>query len=183
MGDLMSHSLICVGTILGVHGLKGALTVYSDTRPAAGIADYECWHLGETSSVTMAFDVKRCWEHGKGMLVELEGVTTREQAESLKKMKIWVSREAIEVDEDEILWEDLIDCKVYAEGVLLGEVTALEAYGAQDILCVTTLPEMERQGEWLLPFTEDVIQSLDVDEGRIDVTLLDGMDACFTPKS
>ena len=180
----MSDQLLCVGTILGAHGLKGTLTVYSDTRPASGIAGYSFWYLGISPGKTKSYAVLRCWEHGKGgMLAELEGVTTREQAESLKKLKIWVAREAVAVDDDEYLWEDLINCEVYAKGVLMGIVVALEAYGAQDILCIHTLKDMDVQGEWLIPFTEDVVQSLDLEARRIDIHLLEGMDACFTPKS
>jgi len=180
----MTDTLICVGTILGVHGLKGTLTVYSDTRPASGIAGYSCWHLGMDADSAKAYTVDRCWQHGnKGMLVELEGVNTRTQAEQLKKIKIWVSTDEIEVDDDEYLWDELLDCAVYVDDKLIGSVKALEAYGAQDIIVVKTSERADVQGEWMLPFTEDVIQVVDMENRRIDVCLLDGMDACFTPKS
>ncbi|MDQ6967250.1 MAG: ribosome maturation factor RimM [Mariprofundaceae bacterium] len=180
----MTDTLVCVGTILGVHGLKGTLTVYSDTRPASGIAGYSCWYLGMTAESVKAYSVGRCWQHGnKGMLAELEGVTTRTQAEQLKKIKIWVSTDEIEVGDDEYLWEALLGCDVYVEGRLTGSVVALEAYGAQDIIVVKTSVSAEVQGEWMLPFTEDVIQLVDMENRRVDVCLLDGMDACFTPKS
>jgi len=180
---MKSDTLIHVGTILGVHGLKGTLTVYSDTRPASGIAGYSCWYLGASPSTAKAHAVERCWQHGKGVLAELEGVNNRTQAEALKKTKIWVELDAIEVDDDEYLWEELIDCQVYAAEVLLGRVSALEEYGAQDIMLVRSLPDAKEQGEWMLPFTEDVVQMVDLDARRVEVTLLDGMDACFTPKS
>ncbi|MDQ6957274.1 MAG: ribosome maturation factor RimM [Mariprofundaceae bacterium] len=180
----MTDTLICVGTILGVHGLKGTLTVYSDTRPASGIAGYSCWHLGMDANSAKPYSVSRCWQHGnKGMLAELEGVNTRTQAEALKKIKIWVATDEIDVDDDEYLWEALLDCAVYVDDKLIGSVQALEEYGAQDILVVKTSKHADVQGEWMLPFTEDVIQMVDMEERRVDVCLLDGMDACFTPKS
>jgi len=179
----MSKDLLYVGTVLSPHGLKGTFTLYSDTRPASGIAGYSCWYIGSTPTDAKEYAVKRCWQHGKGMLVDLDVVTTREVAESLKKHNIYVTRDEIEVDDGEYLWEDLVGCHVYAGDELLGEVTALEAYGAQDILCVKSLPSMLKQGEWMLPFIEDTIQTLDLDAKRIDIELLEGMDACFTPKS
>ncbi|PCI42224.1 MAG: 16S rRNA processing protein RimM [Proteobacteria bacterium] len=180
----MTDTLICVGTILGVHGLKGTLTVYSDTRPASGIAGYSCWHLGMTADAAKAYTVGRCWQHGnKGMLAELEGVTSRAQAEQLKKIKIWVSADEIDVDDDEYLWEELVGCDVYVDNRLIGSVLALEEYGAQDILVVKAPKDAAVQGEWMLPFTEEVIQLVDMQERRVDACLLDGMDACFTPKS
>ncbi|MDX8398152.1 MAG: ribosome maturation factor RimM [Mariprofundaceae bacterium] len=174
----MSNSLVCVGAILGVHGLKGTLTVYSNTRPASGIAGYSCWYLGATEQLAKAFPVRRCWQHGKGVLVELEGVDNRDQAEALKKQKIWVSSDEVEVDEDEFLWKDLIGCEVYQQETLLGSVLSLEDYGAQDILAVKG-----EAGEWMLPFTEQIVETVDLDKRRIDVCLLEGMEACFTPKS
>jgi len=179
----MSDTFVCVGTVLGVHGLKGMLTVYSDTRPASGIAGYSCWKIGNSAAVAKPYQVLRCWQHGKGTLAELEGVNSREQAEALKQSKIWVATADIEVDEDEYLWDELVGCDVYSQGDLLGQVTALEAYGAQDILTIASPESASVRGEWMLPFTEDVIECIDMDERRIDVILLEGMDACFTPKS
>jgi len=179
----MSNNLLYVGMLLSPHGLKGTLSLYSDTRPASGIAGYSFWYIGTSQDNVKKYAVKRCWQHGKGMLVELEHVETREQAAALKQYKIYVSRDEVEIGDDEYLWEDLMGCQVYGNGELLGEVTALEAYGAQDILCVKSLPNMMKQGEWMLPFIEDTIQALDLDAQRIDIELLEGMDACFTPKS
>jgi len=178
----MSKDLLYVGTVLSPHGLKGTFSIYSDTRPASGIAGYSSWSIGFSADMVKPYAVERCWQHGKGMLVDLVEVSTREQAESLKKQNIYVSRDEVDVDDDEYLWEDLVGCHVYASDVLLGEVKALEAYGAQDILCVKSLSDMEKQGEWMLPFIEDTILSLDVDGKRIDIELIEGMDACFTPK-
>jgi len=179
----MLKSLLYVGKVLSPHGLKGTFALYSDTRPASGIAGYSFWYIGHSEADAKNYAVDRCWQHGKGMLANLQGVDTRALAESLKQQNIYVARDEVEVDAGEYLWEDLIGCHVYAADELLGEVTALEAYGAQDILCVKSLPSMLKQGEWMLPFIEDTIQTLDLDEKRIDIELLEGMDACFTPKS
>jgi 16S rRNA processing protein RimM len=116
-------------------------------------------------------------------LVELDGVHERNQAELLKRSKIWVKRDEIDVQDDEYLWDTLIGCDVFHGDMLLGKVVALEEYGAQDILVVRTDTSAPIQGEWMLPFTEDVIMHVDEDSQRVDVQLLDGMDACFTPKS
>ena len=105
-------------------------------------------------------------------------------AELLAGMKIWILADEIEVDEDEYLWQDLIACEVVQEdGQLLGSVTALEEYGAQDILTVHTPDGAAQPGEWMLPFIEDVIIEVDIEARRITVSLPEGMEACFTPKS
>jgi len=137
-----------------------------------------------TAESAKPYSVQRCWQHGnKGMLAELEGITTRTQAEQLKKIKVWVSVDEIDVGDDEYLWEALLGCAVYVDDKLIGSVKALEEYGAQDILVVEASGDADVQGEWMLPFTEDVIQLVDMENRRVDVCLLDGIDACFTPKS
>jgi len=179
----MSEHLLRVGTVLGAHGLKGTISVYSDTRPSLSIAGYSCWYIGVSESSAQAYGVCRCWQHGKGVLATLAGINTRDAAETLKKMAIFVSRDEVEVEDDEYLWQDLIGCEVHSKHRTLGTVTTLESYGAQDILCVRTLDDADIQGEWLLPFTEDVVLSIDLEKSMIEIQLLDGMDACFTPKS
>ena len=118
------------------------------------------------------------------MLVELDGITDCNQAEKLKGLKIWVPNDAVEVDDDEYLWQAMIGCTVVLDhsGEKLGTVTALEEYGAQDILSVATAEGAEIKGEWMIPFIENVIVEVDLDEARITVNLPEGMDACFTPK-
>jgi len=165
------------------HGLKGALTIYSHTRPAIGIAGYSFWWLGSTPEAATRFKVQRCWQHGRRILAELDGVADVDAAEALAGRKIWVPVSEVEVDEEEYLWQDLIGCDVVlTDGELLGSVTALEEYGAQDILTVHTSEGAARTGEWMLPFIEDVILDVDIGARRITVNLPEGMDACFTPR-
>ncbi|MDQ6966211.1 MAG: ribosome maturation factor RimM [Mariprofundaceae bacterium] len=172
-----------VGVIQKAHGLKGALTVYSHTRPAIGIAGYSFWYLGSSEQSVTRYQMIRCWQHGRRILAELQDVVGIHAAEKLEGLKIWVPASEVEVDEEEFLWQDLIGCAVIQEnGDLLGEVSALEEYGAQDIITVQTPDSAMQQGEWMLPFIEQVILDVDLDAKRITVALPEGMDACFTPR-
>jgi len=181
---MVRNKYLHVGDILGAHGLKGALIVYSHTRPADAVAGYSCWWLGERAETAKYYPVKRCWQHGKRILVELEGVTDCSSAEMLKNMKIWIPVSEVKADEDEYLWEELIGCQVVQQDrdAFLGTVIALEEYGAQDNLRVKTSDDADVQGEWLIPFTEQIVMSVDLDADVIVVDLPEGMDACFTPR-
>jgi len=181
---MVRNRYLHVGDILGVHGLKGTLTVYSHTRPADAVAGYSCWWLGETSETAKSYTLKRCWQHGKRMLAEIEGVTDCISAEAFKGLKIWISVDEVKADEDEYLWEELIGCKVLRQGSdeLLGTVAALEEYGAQDNLLVKTADGSELQGDWLIPFTEQIVAEVNLDDGVIVVDMPEGMDVCFTPR-
>jgi len=171
-----------VGAVHKPHGLKGALIVYSHTRPAIGIAGYSFWWLGDSPASAERYKVKRCWQHGRRILAELQDVSDVGAAEKLVGSHIWVPAENVEVGEDEYLWQDLVGCEVRCtDGSLLGSVIALEEYGAQDILTVRTPDDVDKPGEWMLPFVEPVVRDVDIETRCITVELPEGMDACFTP--
>ncbi|MDQ6995957.1 MAG: ribosome maturation factor RimM [Mariprofundus sp.] len=177
---MLHPTFLHVGDILGPHGLKGALIVYSHTRPASAVAGYSCWRVGASAETANTYDVTHCWQHGKRMLAEIAGIEDCNKAETLKGLKIWVPAEEVETDEGEYLWDELIGCEVRACGQSLGTVIALEEYGAQDNLVVKTHTEAVEQGEWLIPFTEEIIIEVDLDKGLIAIDMPEGMDACFT---
>ena len=173
-----------IGDILNPHGLKGSLIVFSHTRPVNAVAGYLRWYLGKTEDHVVAYTVKDCHQHKKRILAKLEGIDSIEQAETLKGMKIWVAEEDVAVEDDEYLWQELIGCTVYNQhDEVLGVVSNLHEFGAQDILEIHTTDDAEISGEWLLPFIEDVIMDVDIENRTIEVELLEGMDACFAPKS
>jgi len=173
-----------IGEILRPHGLTGAVTVYSHTRPAIGIAGYSFWWLGDAPEDARRYRVARCWRHGRRILACLEGVDDVEGAGALRGLKVWIPADEVALDEDEYLWADLIGCEVVREdGRPLGQVIALSDFGAQDILRVRGVDDAGHRGEWMLPFIEDVIVDVDAGARRIVVRLPEGMEACFTPRS
>jgi 16S rRNA processing protein RimM len=68
-----------------------------------------------------------------------------------------------ELQPDEYYWSDLIGLSVFDEsGRLLGRVIRILPTGADDLLV------LERDGrEILLPFLEEVVQSIDLEAGRV----------------
>ncbi len=163
--------------------MHGAIRIRSLTRPPLGIADYPRWWIGRHSARSEDHRVVRCWRHGRAVLALLEGVSDRSQADALRGLRIFVplaeARRA--AAPDETLWHDLVGCRVITvDGAPLGRVTKLEDYGASDILVVY---DDTHEGEWMIPFTEEMIIRADIATRTITVSLLEGMDACFTPSS
>jgi len=157
--------------------------VFSHTRPVDAVAGYLCWYLGKTEDAVQKYVVKGCHQHKKRILAKLEGIDSIEDAETLKGLKIWVHEEDVEVDEGEYLWQELIGCTVRnQDDEVLGTVSNLHEYGAQDILEVKTIPDARVSGEWMLPFIEDVVLDVDLENKTIQIEQLEGMEACFTPK-
>jgi len=178
-----NQALIHVADINGVHGLKGALIIYSHTRPAQAVAGYSRFYMGKHAEEAFASDtikMVRCQRHGQRILLQLESIHTPEQAQALLGNKLWIKREEITVDEDEYLWDDLIGMQASNadDGSVLGMITDIHEYGAQDTLIISS-----EQGEWMIPFIDEVVIAVDDEQNIIQIHLLEGMEACFTPKS
>ena len=83
------------------------------------------------------------------------------------------TRENCDLDKNEFFWFDLIDCKVYENDLLLGQVKDIHRYPISDYLEITTsslLVEKELPKTFLLPHLfEQYILSVDIDKKEIKV--------------
>ena len=152
---------ICVGAIAGAFGVRGEVWLKSFTADPRAIADYGPLS-SEDGRQTFTLSLTRPVTGGFG--ARLSGVTTREQAEALKGITLWVARSALpSLPDDEFYHADLIGLAVFDPGgAPLGQVRAIHDHGAGDILEVAG-----PQGVLLLPFTRAVVPTVDIAAGRI----------------
>jgi 16S rRNA processing protein RimM len=153
---------VCLGTIVGVHGVRGNVRIKSFTAQPADIAAY-----GAVSDESGArrFVVTVLGEARGAVLAKLSGVADRDAAEALRGIRLYVPRTALpKTNEDEFYHADLIGLPVETrEGAALGRVSAVHNFGAGDILEL-------RDGagrELLLPFSDAVVPEIDLKSGRI----------------
>ena len=154
---------VCLGVIVGVHGVRGTVRVKPFTESPEAIGDYG--PVGDAAG-------RRSWNlrvHGmhKGVvLCSLEGVADRDMALALKGTQLYVERAALpEVEEPDTFYHaDLIGLRVVdPDGRDLGTVAAVQDFGAGDLLEIRA-PD---GAEWLLPFTVEAVPEIDVAGGRI----------------
>jgi 16S rRNA processing protein RimM len=153
---------VCLGTIVGVHGVQGAVRIKSFTAEPADVAAY-----GAVSDESggRRFEVRVLGQARGAVLARLSGVADRNAAEALRGLRLYVDRAALPATkEDEYYHADLIGLPVETkEGAALGRVGAVHNFGAGDIL--------ELRGddgrELLLPFSDAVVPEVDLAAGRI----------------
>jgi 16S rRNA processing protein RimM len=156
---------IVVGRVSGVYGIRGWVKLYSHTRPAENLLDFEDVELrlgDEWKPVRLA----EGRVHGNGLIGRFDGVDDRDGAAALLGADVAVDREDFpEPGEDEYYWADLVGLEVVTtEGVSLGRVASLMETGANDVMIV------EGDRERLVPFTPGRhVQEVDLDGGRIVV--------------
>jgi 16S rRNA processing protein RimM len=97
-----------------------------------------------------------------GWLLELDGVTTRDAADTLRGAEIEVAREDVEMGEGEYLVADLVGCEaVDPSGRTLGEVKSVFFNGAQDVLVISD--------DLMIPLVDEWIVAVDLEARRITV--------------
>jgi 16S rRNA processing protein RimM len=115
------------------------------------------------------FEVAQARE-GKGHLVALlKGVTTRNEAERLNGIELYVARDKLPAThEDEYYHADLIGlAAVTTADAPLGKVIAIHNFGAGDIIEIAP----PRGPTMLLPFSNAVVPTVDIAGGRVVIEL------------
>jgi 16S rRNA processing protein RimM len=157
---------VCVAQIGAPHGVRGEVRLWTFTADPMAVTRYAPL---QTEDGKQAFEIEAV-RPAKGHLVaRLRGIDTREAAERLTNIKLFVPRERLpEIEADEFYHADLVGLRVEDEnGSEIGAVIAVHNFGAGDLLEIQPLDG----GAMLLPFTETVVPEVDIKGGRLVVVL------------
>lgn len=162
MSDTPSE-LICVGAIGGAYGVHGEVRLKSFTAEVDALEDYAPLL---TEDGAFEFDIAITRSIKNGLAARLSGIATKEQADALKGVKLFVPRERLpETEDDEYYYTDLVGLEVRdTGGNVLGKVKNVLNHGAADLLEV--LPPKSSE-TILLPFTMANVPTVDISAGRI----------------
>jgi 16S rRNA processing protein RimM len=121
-------------------------------------------------------------ETGKGFLLDLEGVGSREEAEVLRSEELILDRSELDgTGEEEFYVQDLVGLAAFTEsGERLGAVSEVFDTPAHEILVI--LSEAEEATETLVPFTLEHVPEVEVEEGKVVVRLPEPDDSRDTPE-
>ena len=157
--------LVVIGRISGLYGVRGWVRVYSYTAPRAAILDLTPWTVRRGDGWS-PWALAEGREHGKGVVVRLDGIEDRDAAAGLIGADIAVRRDQLpNLDPGEYYWTDLEGLRVRTvDGRDLGIVDHLFETGANDVIVVRG--ERER----LIPFVKgQVVRRIDLSGGEMEV--------------
>jgi 16S rRNA processing protein RimM len=165
---------ICVARIGAAHGVRGAVKLWAFTEDPLAVTRYGPLM---TKDGARKIEVTHAREAKDHLVATLKGIATREDAERLNGVELYIAREKLPAtDDDEYYHADLIGlAAVNAANEPLGRVIAIHNFGAGNIIEIappqgTTL---------LLPFTNAVVPTVDIANGRVVIELpaeIDGDD-------
>ena len=163
---------MAVGLIVSAHHLRGDVKIELHTDFPDRFASGALLYLG-TDLVEAQIEQAR--PHQNQMLVRFAGVTSRDQAEALRGLWVFIPEtEAETLEADTYYIHDIIGLSVQTEdGTLIGVVQDVMATGANDVYVIATPDEPPR--EVLIPAIADVVQRVDLEQGIIVVTPLPGL--------
>ena len=160
--DMMAEDRLCVGVIVGAHGVRGDLRVKSFTGEPEDLASY-----GPLTDAGGAREFRlRIMGTVRGLLrVHMDGVEDRNAAEALAGVELYIERDQLPpTQRDEYYHADLVGLRAERpDGSLYGTVRALHDFGAGDVIEIA----LALGGVVVLPFTRAVAPEIDLDAGRV----------------
>ncbi len=155
--------LICVGSIAGSYGVRGEVRLKSFCAVPEDIEGYSPL-TDETGKERFPVVLTRPIKNG--FAARLGGVETKEEADALNGLRLYARRDQLpSLPDDEFYHTDLIGLEVYdTGGTLIGKVKAVQNHGAADLL---ELHGTGLKSTVLLPFTLEVVPTVDLEQGRI----------------
>ena len=163
LGSSQAHSLFCAAVIASAHGVRGDVRVKCFLEDPTLLKTYSPFlnEKGEES-----YKIEKVLSQDKdSLIVSLQGITDRNQAELLKGEKLMLSSESLpKLAEDTFYHRELIGLSVKSpQGQPLGMVNALYNFGAGELLEVKTL-----SGDLqMIPFTRDIVPEVNTKQGDL----------------
>jgi 16S rRNA processing protein RimM len=162
----MPAPAICVARIGAAHGVRGAVKLWTFTEDPLAVKHYGPLMTRDGARQFEVTHVRAARDH---LVATLKGVASREDAERLSGIELYIAREKLpDTGDDEYYHADLIGLNaVNAANEPLGRVVAIHNFGAGDIIEIAPAhgPTM------LLPFTNAVVPTVDLKGGRVVIEL------------
>lgn len=161
-----------VGVITGTHGIRGEVKVFPTTDDPARFKKLKKVFL-DTGKEYLEMEIEQVKFFKQFAILKFKGYDSINEIEKYKKKSLLVDRaHAVKLKENEYFIADLLGLEVYTdEEQLLGTLSDVLQTGANDVYVV----KMEADREVLIPAIRDCILSVDIEERRMKVHLLEGL--------
>ncbi len=153
---------VCLAEITSPHGIRGAVKVKTFTEYSDDLFQYKTLRDGTGRVYKLKLFAPK---HNDLLVVTIEGVTDRNESETLRGTQLYIDRSELpEPSDDEFYYEDLVGLIVEDEtGTVIGEVLSVQNYGAGDYFDIKT----PASDILTLPFTAEAVPDVRLSEKKI----------------
>jgi 16S rRNA processing protein RimM len=161
----VGEDFIAIGRVSKPHGVKGEIRIaYFNPENPQFFSHYQTIYLQGDERSLLPYRLLAVRPHKKFILAQLEGIQSRAEAEELRGKVVLIDpAELPPLEADEYYWQDILGMQVVSEtGEEVGTIKKIVPTGSNDVYVV-----QKGAQEFLIPATEDVIMSIDIDARTI----------------
>ena len=169
---MVDRRWVAVGRIGRAHGTHGAVHIAASGETLGTRAPGDKLYLRLPTGEVRALALEELKWHRRMWLGRFAGVDTREMAEELGGEELFLPEDELpQLEDGEYYYYQLIGLEVETtDGTFLGVLRKVIPTGSNDVYMV-----VKDDREVLIPAIEDVIRSIDLKRGRMQVTLPEGL--------
>jgi len=166
------RSLVLIGKIGGVHGIKGVNKLRSYAESLSVFAPGSAILVRDLRGREACYEINWVKPHTGTPLVSFKEITNRDQAKTLIGAELFIPQSELpELDEETYYWRDLIGIEVYTKTEeFLGRIDSIIETGSNDVYVVK-----RDEKEVLIPALESVVLEIDLAHNRMQVDLPEGL--------
>lgn len=161
---------ILIAKITTAHGIKGLVKLHYYGEDVNDTESYNPFYTSQSGHDTLTIHVKNAIKNG--YVASVEGVNDCNQAEELRNTELFIEENSLaKPDDDEFYQKDLIGCDVFENDKKIGKVTAIDNFGAGDLLDIRPLSGQS----FYLPFKDEFVGEVNIQQKRIEVHIPEGL--------
>lgn len=166
------EQLLQVGAITSTHGVRGEVKVFPTTDDPKRFKRLKEVIL-DTGKEQIPMEIEGVKFFKQFVILKFKGFDNINDIERFKGKNLFVTREnAVRLRRDEYFIADLEGLSVFLEdGTEFGTLTEVIQTGANDVYTI----KMKAGGEVLIPAIKECVLSVDIEEGKMVIHLLDGL--------
>jgi 16S rRNA processing protein RimM len=159
---------ITIGRILAPWGVKGKLKIKIETDFPQRFASGAKVYVDQQPTTIDSAE----WHHGNKLVIKLNTIDSIAEAQNLRGKTLEIDRSQIQpLAEGQYYYFQMIGLEVWTtRGELLGNVSEILNTESTDIYVVRNT-----QREVLIPAIEDIVKSIDLEQGQIVIEPIEGL--------
>jgi len=167
------EDMLRVGVISSTHGIRGEVKVYPTTDYPEQFEDLEILYL-DTGEELLEMKPEKVRYFKNMVILKFRGINNINDIEIYKGKDLLITREqAVPLQDGEFFISDLIGCCVITDkGEQIGVLDDVLQTGANDVFVV----KRSEGKELLLPYIDECVLKIDIEEKRITVHIMEGLE-------
>lgn len=163
---------LLLGYIISSFSLDGTVKVLSKTNMSEKryIKGNKIYLADKQENIIKELTVFSFRSSGEIDFVRFDEITTKEEADSYKSFSLLVDK-TNDLEHGFYYFSDLEKCNILSDGKVIGKVIKVEEFPAQ----ITLRVKSTAGKEFFVPFIDEFIKNVSLEDNEIEVALWDGM--------